>query len=564
MLRDEDVQLVHRLLSKGHLDKQRIEKFQRTMTGPENKSTTDVLIDILGVKEDVVATAISEGFTIPLLELSESMISFSDKQVKDTFLKKFNALPIIRSGVELTVAFTTPPYKDVIEAMRNESKAFVAPVIVKRSLFLSALNLGIDKRLNAYQTLQSKFPLESIDLHTRSKEKVYEAFNSGKLPTIDLIVDELVMRAIKLGATDIFLEPMETELRVRLSIDGVLNHFLSMPKEMIETVTNVLRTRGSLKLFDKKKAQDGRYTSQYGSFTFDFRVNTLPTMEGERYAIRIIRKGQSILNMNEIGFSDENIELVRHLLNRPRGLLIIAGPSGSGVSTTAYACLSSLKDAQKSIMTIENPVEFRLNFASQVEIDPEQKMDYATSMRAVLKQHPDVIFLGSINESTAGNAAAEASLTGNMVISTVLASDALSVIPRLVSFGIPLTWLAPILNGVIFQHLARRICKYCKTSYKPTEHELHVAGLSQLGATVTLFKGKGCEYCGGDGYLGRIAIHEVLVVDEELKDHIYNQSSPVRLREAATKNGLESLRFDAAKKLMAGVISLDEYLRVIG
>lgn len=564
MLKDEDIRLVRHLMSKGQLDKVRVEKFQRLINGPEHKSCIDILVDSLNVNDETAATAIAAEFNVPLLNLTESMISLSDKKLKDAFLNKFNALPIIRSGIELTVAFVSPPYKDVIETMRNETKAFIVPVVVPRSAFLSVLNLGVDKKLNEYQVLHSKFPIETIDLKTRPKEKVYEIFNSGKLPNIDVIVDELVMRAIKLGATDIFLEPMESEFRIRLNIDGVLNHYLSLPKEMIETVCNVMRTRGSLKLFDKKKAQDGRYSSQYGNFLFDFRVNTLPTMEGERYAIRIVRKGQGIIDLEEVGFSGENLHHVRHLLNRPRGLMIIAGPSGAGVSTTAYACLSSVRQSQKSIMTIENPVEFRLNFASQVEIDHEQKMDYANSIRAVLRQHPDVIYIGSINEPAAGRAAAEAALTGNMVISTVLASDALSVIPRLVNFDVPASWLAPILNGVIYQHLARRICKYCKIQYKPSDRELHAAGLSQLGEAITLFKGTGCDNCGKDGHLGRTTIHEVLVIDDELRDLIYNQASPVRLREAASKKGFESIRFDAAKKLMAGIISLDEYLRVLG
>ena len=564
MIKDEDIRLVRLLMTKGHLDKTRIEKFQRGMSAPDAKPSTDLLVDTLGVDEEAVAAAIAEECNVPLLRLTESMVSFSDKQMKDSFLKRFNALPIIRSGIELTVAFTAPPYKDAVEAMRNETKAFIVPVVVPRSAMLSVLTMGLDKKLAEYQTLPSKFPLETIDLKSKPKEKVYEIFHSGKMPNIDIIVDELVVRGIKMGATDIYLEPMESELRVRFSVDGVLVHYASFPREMIETVCNVLRTRGSLKLFDKKKAQDGRYSQNIGPFQFDFRVNTLPTLEGERYAIRIVRKGQGIMDMQELGFSGENLARVRSLINRPRGLMMIAGPSGSGVSTTAYALLAGLRDAQKSIMTIENPVEFRLNFASQVEIDPEQKMDYPTSMRAVLRQHPDVIFVGSINEPAAGRAAAEATLTGNMVMSTVLASDAMSVIPRLVSFDIPPSWLAPIINGIVFQQLARRVCKFCKTPYKPTEHQLHAAGLSQLGDAVTLFKGKGCEYCGGDGHLGRIAIHEVLMVDEELRDLIYKQASPVVLRETAARRGFESLRFDAAKKLMAGVISLEEYLRVIG
>ncbi len=564
MMKEEDVRLARFLLNKGSLDKVKLEKFQRLLGAPDAKPCDVSLIELLGVKEDIVAAAISQEFNIPFISLNASMVTLPDQQLKDDFQKKYNALPIIRSGIEMTVVFTSPPYKDFIESMKKETKAFIIPVVALRSAYQSVVESGTDKKLEEYQVLQSKFQLETIDLHSRPKEKVYEIVHANRLPNADIVADEIMIRAIKMGATDVYLEPSEKEFRVQFGIDGVLHHLASLPRELAEPLCNVLRTRGSLNMFDKKKAQDGRYTTQYGNFLFDLRVNTLPTVEGERFAIRISRKGMGIIDIEDIGFSHENLALVNHLLNRPRGLLIVAGPSGSGKTTTTYACLTGLRGSQKNMMTVENPVEFRLDFASQVEVDPDQKMDYASAMRAILRQHPDVIFLGEIRDSETGIAAAEAALTGTMVISTMLASDALSAIPRMINFDIQPSWLAPTLNGVIYQQLARRVCRNCKQSYKPTEQMLTAAGLHQLDGSVTLFRGKGCDVCGGDGHFGRTSIHEVLVIDEELRDLIYSQASPVKLKETAAKKGFESLRFDAAKKLMAGIISLEEYVRVIG
>jgi len=564
MLRDEDVRISKFLFSKGYIDKLKLDKFNRMMSEAETKHCVDVLVDGLGVNDEIVATAISEEFKIPYVNLSPSIITINNPSLKEEFPKKYQALPIIRNGVELTVALVNPPYKDVLDEMRSEAKVFIIPVTVRRSAYDAVTKKGHDEEIDEYQQLTSKIQLETIDIRKRGKEKINELYKSGRLPNADILIDEIIIAAIKGGATDIYFEPMENEFRARFNIDGVLEPAVSLPKEMTESLCNVMRTRGSLNMFDKKKAQDGRYSANYGKFHFDMRISTLPTVEGERFSIRILKKGNRMADINDIGFSTENLSLVRFLLNRPRGLLVIAGPSTAGKTTTVYGCLNELRDSQKNIITVENPVEYHLEFASQVQVDIEQKLDYASAMRAVLRQHPDLIFLGEIRDADAGIAAAEAALTGTMVVTTILTSDALSCIPRMNNFGIPPSWLAPTLNGIIYQQLVRKICTHCRESYKPTKHMLNVAGLSQLEDSIVLYRGRGCDICGGDGHLGRTAIHEVLVVDEELKDLIFHQASPVKLKEAATKKGFESIRFDAVKKLVSGVISLEEYLRVIG
>ena len=564
MVREEDVRLIKFLFAKGYVDKPKFDKFGRLMADGESRHCTDVLVESLGVAEDFVSSAISEEFKIPFVQLSPSIVTLANASMREEYLEKYHALPIIRSGVELTVAFVDPPYKEVLDEMRRDAKVFIIPVAVRRSAFDAFVRKAPAEESDEFQQIPSKYAIENLDMRKRGKEKVYEVYKSGRIPNADVLIDEVIIRAIKAGATDVYFEPMEQEFRVRFNIDGVLEHAVSLPKEMTEALCNVMRSRGSLNMFDKKKAQDGRYNSVYGAFSFDMRVSTLPTVEGERFSVRILKKSNRVVEVQDLGFSPENLSLVRYLLNRPRGLLLIAGPSAGGKTTTVYGCMNELRDSQKNIITVENPVEYRLEFASQVQVDIEQKLDYATSMRAVLRQHPDLIFLGEIRDADAGIAAAEAALTGTMVVTTLLSSDALSCIPRMSHFGIPPSWLSPTLNGIIYQQLVRKICPHCRESYKPTRSLLNTAGLGQLEESIVLYRGRGCDHCGGDGHLGRTAIHEVLVIDEELKDLIYHQASPVKVKEVATKKGFETIRFDAAKKLAAGIISLEEFLRVLG
>ncbi len=564
MIRDEDIRIAKFLFAKGYIDKPKFDKFQRLLSDTRSVSCSSALLDTLGLNDDILASSLSEEFKIPFVNLSPSLVTVDDPAMQEQFVKRYNALPIIRSGVELTVAFTEPPYKEVLEEMRKETKVFIIPVAVKRSAFDAIVKKESAESDGELPNIPSKFPIETLDLRKRGKEKVLEAMKSSKMPNADVLVDEIIIKALKEGATDINFEPMEQEFRIRFNIDGVLQHAASLPKELTESLCNVMRSRGSLNVFDKKKAQDGRYSAQYGSFHFDMRVSTLPTVEGERFSIRILRKSARILDIHELGFTSDNLVQMRYLLNRPKGLVIFSGPSASGKTTAVYACLNELRDSQKNIITVEHPIEYRIEFASQVQVDPDQKMDYGASIRSAQRQHPDIIVLGEIRDDSTAVAAAEAALTGTMVMSTLLSSDALSCIPRLTNFGISPTWLASTLNGIVYQELVRKICRHCREQYKPTKHMLNAAGLTQLEDSIVLFRGKGCDHCGGDGYRGRTAIHEVLVFDEELRDLVFHGSSPVKLREAAVKKGFESIRFDAAKKLVSGVISLEEYLRVLG
>jgi type IV pilus assembly protein PilB len=563
MIRDEDIRLGKALFEQGYLDRVRFEKFQRELKETQAKGPAEILSEVLGVNDEIVAETISSVFHIPFVELTPEIINVPAAIFPDTMLQKNRVLPILNSGIELTVAFVDPPYKDLIDSFRQEAKLFIIPVAVTLSTYNTIVR-SEKQGFDEIKVLPNKFNLESLDVQHGGREKYQELLRINKLPSADTLIEEIILRGIKNSVSDIHFEPAENELRVRFNHDGVMERIVSLPKELQESITNVMKTRAGMNSFERKKPQDGRFSQLFANYSFDFRVSNIPTIVGERITIRILKKSARVVNIHELGFGPENLTKVRYLLRRPRGLLIVAGPTSSGKSTTLYAMVNELRSAQKNVITVENPVEYRLEFASQVQVDVEQKLDFAGALRAIMRQNPDVILVGEIRDAETGNVAAEAALTGNLVLSTMLSSDALSTIPRLTSLGIPPYWLAPTLSGVIYQQLIRKICIHCKEEYVPSRQMLAAIGLEQLDGSLTLFRGKGCEVCGGDGYLGRTAIHEVVVIDEEIRDLIYQQASLIRLREVAKAKGLEAIRFDAAKKLVAGIISVEEFLRVLG
>lgn len=413
------------------------------------------------------------------------------------------------------------------------------------------------------KAVPSKVPLEQFDLNSLSKDKIRDLFRTGKIPTAEAMVDEVLLRAAKEEATDLHFEPAETELRIRLGHEGVMKILVSLPKEIADNLNNVLKTKASMNAFEKKKPQEGRFSQNFGGQQYDIRVSTVPVMAGERLALRILHKTASVANIEELGFTRKNLEIFRALLRRPNGLLIVSGSSSSGKSTTVYAAVKDIQTPEKNVITVENPIEYKLDFASQVPTSTDKSFTFADALRAILRQNPNIIMLGEIREAETGIVAAEAALTGQLVITTMLCSDAINAIPRLVNLGIPPYLLASTLTGILHQQLVRTICPACTEEYQPTAEEsarLH----GTITAPTNYFRGKGCEHCQGTGMFGRTAVHEILIVNDQLRDLIYQQASILKLKEAARLNGFEDIVQDAARKVADGRVSIGELMRAFG
>ncbi len=410
--------------------------------------------------------------------------------------------------------------------------------------------------------IPNKIPLEQFDVATFNRDKIRDLFRSGKMPTADAMVDEILLRAVKSGATELHLEPAENELRIRLGQEGVLRRMLSLPKEISENLGNVLKTKANINAFEKKKPQEGRFSVVYGTYEVDIRVSTLPVLTGERFALRLLHKNVSIPKLENLGFSPENLERMTNLLKRSSGLLLVTGSSGSGKSTIVYSAVNHLQGPDKNIITVENPIEDRLDFAAQVAISSDKTFTSGDALKAILRQSPNVIMVGEIRDAETGIVAAEAALTGNLVLSSMLSSDAIGAILRLLNLGIPSYWLSSTLIGIVHQQLLRRICDSCKEEYEPTEQE-NAALFSVISGKNKFFRGKGCDKCERTGYSGRTAIHEILMITDHMRDLIYEQASLLRIREAARLAGFDNILVDAVKKVTSGLTSISEFVRVL-
>ncbi|HEY6191510.1 MAG TPA: GspE/PulE family protein [Bacteroidota bacterium] len=413
------------------------------------------------------------------------------------------------------------------------------------------------------KNIPSKVNLEQFDVSKFSKEKIRELFKMGKVPTAEAMVEEILMRSLKEGATDLHFEPAENEIRIRIGQEGVLKLLLSLPKEISDNLTSVLKTRASLNTFEKKKPQEGRFSINVATLQFDIRISTMPVLTGERAALRILQKNTSVAHIDELGFSREILAKFRVLLRKPSGLILITGPASSGKSTTVYAAVNDLQTMEKNIITVENPVEYRLDFAAQVTPSADKTFTFADALRSILRQNPNIIMIGEIRDAETGIVAAEAALTGNLVLSTMLSSDAVGTILRLHNLGIPPYWLATTLAGVVYQQLVRKICEFCKEEYTPPEEE-HSLFMDTVAGKSKFFRGKGCPKCDGTGYRGRTAIHEILVINDQLRDLIYQEASFMKLKEAARVAGFENIYQDAVKKVAAGETTIAEFSRAIG
>ncbi|HMD13754.1 MAG TPA: GspE/PulE family protein [Bacteroidota bacterium] len=416
--------------------------------------------------------------------------------------------------------------------------------------------------LDEFKNIAGKVQLEQFDVANFSKEKIRELFRTGKVPTAEVLIDELILRAIKEGATDLHLEPHENELRIRLGFEGFMKRLIFLPKEISENLANVLKTKATLNAFEKKKPQEGQFSLSIGTYQFDIRISLIPVLWGEQIALRIFQKNARSYRIEEIGFSKENLEKTRSLIRKPSGLLLFSGPVSGGKTTTMYSTVNDVATPEKNIISVENPIESKLEFASQISVSTDKTFTFADALRAILKQNPNIIMLSEVRDTETGSVVAEAALTGNLVVSTMLANDAIGTVYRLLNLGVLPYWLASSLNGIVYQQLVRKICESCKEEYQPTAEELSVLGDS-VPQQIKFYRGKGCDQCEKTGYKGRTGVHEIFVIDDQARELIYQQASIVKLKAAAFMSGFETIAQDAIKKLSAGITTIQECSRAV-
>jgi type IV pilus assembly protein PilB len=520
------------------------------------------LIEILALSEEEVADTICARFHLARMNIVREMESAPANILTDDEIRLYSALPVFRIGLELTIAFVDPPSQAVKSFLQKLSGCRILPVITTVSDFEAALKNykgGLDK----LQKIVTSIDLDKLDVKKMGDKGSTRAMELELEGTMSVLVEDLLLRAAKSGASDIHVEPQEHELVIRFRIDGVLQRILSLPIAYHPAMIAVLKSRSGIDMFERGIPQDGRITMTFADREFDVRVSTLPLLKGEKMVLRLLSKTSMMINLENLGFSDSNLRQFRSLLALPNGIVLVTGPTGSGKTTSLYAGLNEIKSIGTNITTVENPVEYKLDLINQVQVMPERGLTFATTLRAILRQDPDVVLVGEIRDVETGTIATEAALTGHLVLSTLHTNDAIGAIPRMINLGIESFWVSASVIGIVAQRLVRRICARCREEYEPTSEQLEAFGLSNLPKGTTLFRGKGCEYCNGIGFKGRVAIHEVLVITEDMRDVIFGEVTTGKLRKLALANNFRDMLFDGVQKSLAGVTTVDEVRRVI-
>jgi type IV pilus assembly protein PilB len=560
--RELDLKIGDILVEKAVITREQLEsalKEQQQKKGAVSKKIGSYLIELGHVTEADIATALGIQFNLPVMRLEGLKIKPEVIDlVPEKVVKKFNIIPLFKVGDELTVAISDPTDISLLDAVGAQVKSKIIPVI--------APYLDISKAiLRHYSTLVEAEPSElSRQLEAApgiNRMEVDELRKAGvDLPVVK-VVDRMLIDAVEERASDIHIEPREDKLVIRCRIDGILREVSTYPHAMHKGVVSRIKILASLDISERQKPQDGRVKIKIENNEVDIRVSTLPTIYGEKAVLRLLNKNAVSLNIDDLNMSEKNLELLRQLIGEPYGIILVTGPTGSGKTTTLYAALNEINSIEDNIVTVEDPVEYQLPLINQIQINPKKDLTFATALRSILRQDPDIIMIGEIRDPETASIAAESALTGHLVLSTLHTNDAPSSITRLIDMGVEPFLIAPSLLGVMAQRLVRKICSRCREEYAPSKRELDAIGIGASVNGVTFYRGTGCDACGRTGYSGRTGIHEVLVVDSKIRELISARGSTEMIRQQALKSGFKDMRFDGIKKVIAGITTIEELLR---
>lgn len=419
-----------------------------------------------------------------------------------------------------------------------------------------------------HETMERAYYFLENPIHKRIENAINEIKTAGtpSVTMVSSLTELLIVDGIRRNATDIHINPAPDTVHVFYRVDGVLQHGYCFPKIAHNGVVSRIKILSQLDIAEQRLPQDGSFSFSFLTKKYDMRVSTIPTIYGENVVIRMLRGfGGLLLHISNLGFDKHDIERLHFLFSKPYGIILVTGPTGSGKTTTLYAALREINLLEKNILTVEDPVEYKMSMIRQTEVNEKAGFDFALAGRNFMRQDPDVMLLGEIRDEETARIAIRASITGHLVVTTLHTNDAVIAIPRLIDLNIDRYLLSSSLLSVIAQRLVRKICINCKTDYQLEEGELKAMGLLELeGKIKTGYKGRGCYICNNTGYLGRTAIGEILVVNDEIRELIYSAASIKALKDAAIRNGMKTLKDDGIRKAVEGITTFKEVLRVAG
>ncbi|GIX44337.1 MAG: type IV-A pilus assembly ATPase PilB [Candidatus Sumerlaea sp.] len=531
-------------------------------------SLGSILIDNKYANEWEIAAAIGKQLNVPFITLSHYEIDPSIlKSIPEDLVRKYQIVPIDKTGDTLTVALSDPSNIYLLDELRLLTNCKIVPVISFESDIKEAIERYYPKSESALDEMLKEISDEETAvleaLESGMTEPAEAELDEGEVEATDApviqLVNLIVHDAIRMRASDIHIEPYEKELRLRYRIDGVLHEMKAPPKKFQNAIVSRIKIMSDLDIAERRLPQDGRFKVTVQGRSIDFRVSTCPTVFGEKVVIRILDRGNLMLNLTDLGMDPEVLAGFEAQIRAPWGMILVTGPTGSGKSTTLYSALNTINDPRKNIMTIEDPVEYQLRGINQVQVHPEIGLTFAEGLRSFLRQDPDIIMVGEIRDKETAEIAVKAALTGHLVLSTLHTNDAPSTINRLTNMGVEAFLVTASVNLIVAQRLVRRICENCKQFYDPPAELLRSL---QIPEDAKFARGAGCDRCLNSGYKGRVALYELLHLSDAMRDKIIEGISTTQLKRMAIQEGMITLRRAGLQKVAQGVTTIDEVLSV--
>jgi type IV pilus assembly protein PilB len=542
------------------------------------KNTTEqlgrILVDLGYLAERDVLRAHAEQLGIPFLELGQVSVDEDvARAIPQSVVQRYSAVPIRRSGNRLTVAMTDPQNVFALDDIRLITGYEIDPMLatpddISALLSTSDNGAGQEEIQTALQALDGSVGTalteEDMDLASAgTEEDVGRAQMEDEAPIIR-VVNVIIQQAIKDRASDIHVEPDRRGVRIRYRIDGVLHEVMRVPKYVHAPLVSRIKIMSDMNIAERRLPQDGRIHVRHEGRDFDLRVSSLPTVFGEKVVMRILDQTSVLIGLNKLGMFAETQAQLESIMVQPNGMILSTGPTGSGKTTTQYSILNKINSVERNILTIEDPVEYQLPGLSQVHVNRKAGLTFASAMRSFLRQDPDIIMVGEIRDLETAETAVQASLTGHLVLSTLHTNDAPSAITRLMDMGVEPFLIASSVIGILAQRLGRRICQNCKEPYKPPAEALHRVGFNvEDMENVVFYRGRGCEQCRHTGYRGRQGIFEMMIINEEIADLTVKRAPLSEIRAAALANGMKTLKMDGFQKVLEGITTVEEVMRVV-
>lgn len=563
---DIDQKILPLLVSRGVIsDKVASEvKLSSINTG---KSVVDILLGKHLVSEDDLLSARAEVYNLPYISLvglgiSPELLAL----IPESVARKYKLVPfeIAKESGKLKVAMKDPLDLPLIEFLEQKSGKSIIPYLAKESEIMDK----IEEEYSAGLTIEVS---EALKETGEGVVKTIDASKIGEIikeAPIAKIVSTILEYAIRSRASDIHIEPQETRTRVRYRIDGVLHEKLALPRSVHDAVVSRIKILSDMKIDERRMPQDGRFNFKIGNEEVDLRVSSLPTVHGEKIVMRLLKKTGGIPDLPDLGLTGPSLKNLEVAVTRPHGIILVTGPTGSGKTTTLYSLLSRLNTAKVNIVTLEDPVEYEIVGLSQVQVNPQAGLTFASGLRSFLRQDPNIILVGEIRDQETTTLAVQAALTGHLVFSTLHTNNASTAIPRLLDLGAEPFLIVSVLNAVQAQRITRKICTVCKEDYTPLPEVItdikNVLGplLPADQGEIKLYRGRGCKECSNTGYLGRTGIFEVIPVSFAISKLIMERATAETIEQQARKEGMITLKQDGYLKVLKGITTIEEILRV--